>query len=236
MPPRTFFFAGKAAPAYQLAKLVIKFINNLAGTHRRRSDRRGRMKVVFVPDYRVSLAEWLIPGQRCLRADLDRRLRSQRHQQHEVHDERRADDRHAGRRHHRDGRGGGGGELFPFRPDRRPGRAGSRGWYNPAGTTTTNRKPRRARPDARQPFQPGEPGSLRHPRYAAGPTATTTCTWPTSPVYTRAHQRLGELYADPEDWTRKAILNVAAFRQVLQRPHHYRVRQRNLERQAMLHR
>ena len=35
MAPRTFFFAGKAAPAYQLAKLIIKFINNLAGTHRR---------------------------------------------------------------------------------------------------------------------------------------------------------------------------------------------------------
>ena len=37
MPPRTFFFAGKAAPAYHLAKLIIKFINNLAGTYRRRS-------------------------------------------------------------------------------------------------------------------------------------------------------------------------------------------------------
>ena len=37
MAPRTFFFAGKAAPAYQLAKLIIKFINNLAGTHRCRS-------------------------------------------------------------------------------------------------------------------------------------------------------------------------------------------------------
>ena len=32
MPPRTYFFAGKAAPAYHLAKLIIKFINNLAGT------------------------------------------------------------------------------------------------------------------------------------------------------------------------------------------------------------
>ena len=32
MPPRTFFFAGKAAPAYHLAKIIIKFINNLAGT------------------------------------------------------------------------------------------------------------------------------------------------------------------------------------------------------------
>ena len=35
MLPRTFFFAGKAAPAYQLAKLIIKFINNLAGDDRR---------------------------------------------------------------------------------------------------------------------------------------------------------------------------------------------------------
>ena len=32
IPPRTFLFSGKAAPAYQLAKLIIKFINNLAGT------------------------------------------------------------------------------------------------------------------------------------------------------------------------------------------------------------
>ena len=36
--PRTFFFAGKAAPAYQLAKVIIKFINNLAEHYRRRSD------------------------------------------------------------------------------------------------------------------------------------------------------------------------------------------------------
>ena len=39
--PRTFFFAGKAAPAYQLAKVIIKFINNLAEYYRRGSDRSG---------------------------------------------------------------------------------------------------------------------------------------------------------------------------------------------------
>ncbi|MFI5181408.1 MAG: glycogen/starch/alpha-glucan phosphorylase [Thermoanaerobaculia bacterium] len=62
MPPRTFFFAGKAAPAYRLAKLVIKLLNNLAGTIDGDPSIRGRLKVLFLPEYNVSLAEKLIPA------------------------------------------------------------------------------------------------------------------------------------------------------------------------------
>ena len=62
LPPRTFFFAGKAAPAYQLAKLIIKFINNLAQVIDEDPLMRGRMKVLFLPEYCATLAERLIPA------------------------------------------------------------------------------------------------------------------------------------------------------------------------------
>ncbi len=60
--PRTCIFAGKAAPEFFLAKLVIRLINML-GRHIGKDPRaREQLRVVFVPDYRVSLAEKIVPA------------------------------------------------------------------------------------------------------------------------------------------------------------------------------
>jgi starch phosphorylase len=60
--PRTFFFAGKAAPAYRLAKLIIKLINNVSAVIDNDPAIRGRIRVMFLPEYNVSLAERLVPA------------------------------------------------------------------------------------------------------------------------------------------------------------------------------
>jgi starch phosphorylase len=60
--PRTFLFAGKAAPGYATAKLIIKLIHSLAGLVNGDLDVAGRLRVVFLSNYGVSLAERIFPG------------------------------------------------------------------------------------------------------------------------------------------------------------------------------
>lgn len=60
--PHTWFFAGKAAPGYYLAKLIIRFINAVGDWIERDAQLSKYMKVVFLPNYRVTLAERIMPA------------------------------------------------------------------------------------------------------------------------------------------------------------------------------
>ncbi len=60
--PRTVLFAGKAAPGYAMAKLIIKLVHSVADLVRREERARGRLGVAFVPNYSVSLAEVIFPA------------------------------------------------------------------------------------------------------------------------------------------------------------------------------
>ncbi len=68
-PPRTVVFAGKAAPAYMMAKLIIKLVHSVADVVNNDRGIAGRLRVVFVPGYNVKLGQRIFPG-----ADLSQQI------------------------------------------------------------------------------------------------------------------------------------------------------------------
>jgi starch phosphorylase len=60
--PRVYFFGGKAAPGYMAAKLIIKLIHSVAEVVNQDPKVRGRLKVVFLPDFNVTLAQHVYPA------------------------------------------------------------------------------------------------------------------------------------------------------------------------------
>ncbi len=60
--PRTFIFGGKAAPGYFMAKLIIKLINSVADVVNNDPDVRGRLKVVFIPNFNVKTSQHVYPA------------------------------------------------------------------------------------------------------------------------------------------------------------------------------
>lgn len=82
--PKTYLFGAKAASGYFLAKQIIQLICSIADLIDRDSAVRDKLKVVYVEDYRVTLAELLCPAARYQRANFLSRHRGVRHRKYEA--------------------------------------------------------------------------------------------------------------------------------------------------------
>jgi starch phosphorylase len=212
VPPRTFFLAGKAAPAYHFAKLIIKFINSLGATIDADPAMNGRLKVIFVPDFSVSIAERLIPA-----SDVSEQISTAGYEASGTGNMKLMMNG-ALTIGTRDGAtiemaaAAGEENLFLFGLTAEE-VASSRDWYNPRWHYD-NEPETRAALDliASDHFSRHEPGVFApildvlirqgdHYRHLADLKS-----------YSDAHARLGALYADQEKWSRTAVLNIAASR------------------------
>ena len=149
----------------------------------------GRLKVVFLPNYNVSLAQDDHSGRRPVGADFDRRHGSLRHRQHEARAQRRADDRHARRRQHRNSRPGRRRQHLHFRADRGRGRgAAASAFHRPGGgeriAACCRRRSRCIRSGA---FSPDDPDRFRR---SSKRCSTTTISW-WRPISTPTGRRSG---------------------------------------------
>jgi starch phosphorylase len=210
LPPRTFLFAGKAAPAYHFAKVIIKFINNLAACIDADPAMRGRIKVLFLPEYCVSLAERLIPA-----SDVSNQISTAGYEASGTSN-RKFMMNGALTIGTRDGatiemvQEAGEENFFLFGLTAEQ-VVGSRGWYDPRWHYENEPETKQALDlIAANHFSPKEPGIfspivdslLVHGDYYLHLADLKS--------YLEADQQLVDLYRDPKAWASKAILNVAA--------------------------
>jgi starch phosphorylase len=209
MAPRTFLFAGKAAPAYHLAKVIIKLLNNLAATIDADPVMRGRLKVVFLPEYSVSLAERLIPA-----TDVSNQISTAGYEASGTSNMKfmmngalTIGTRDGATIEMAEEAGEENFFLFGLTVEQV---AGSRGWYSP-------RWHYESQPEIRTAldlifadhFSRDEPGVFAPLRDVLLTRGDYYMHLADIASYLEADGRLCTLYADPDAWARKAILNVA---------------------------
>ncbi len=210
MHPRTFFFAGKAAPAYYFAKLIIKLINNLAGTIAGDPVARDRLKVIFLPEYDATLAERLIPA-----SDVSNQISTAGYEASGTSNMKfmmngvlTIGTRDGATIEMADAAGEENFFLFGLTAEQV---AGSRGWYSPHWHYD-NEPETRAALDLifSDYFSRNEPGVFTPLRDHLLNQGDYYMHLADLTSYMQADQRLNDLYADPDAWVRKTILNVAA--------------------------
>jgi glycogen phosphorylase len=210
MVPRTFFFAGKAAPAYRLAKLIIKFINNLAATIDGDPAVRGRLKIVFLPEYNVSLLERLLPA-----SDVSNQISTAGYEASGTSNMKfmmngalTVGTRDGATIEMAEEAGEENFFLFGLTVEQVE---NSRGWYNPHWHYEHEPETRAALDlifsDHFSRNEPGVFAPLRDTLLTQGDHYMHLADLTS---YCQAHERLGALYADPDAWAHKALLNVAS--------------------------
>jgi starch phosphorylase len=210
MTPRTFFFAGKAAPAYHLAKVIIKFLNNLAGTIEGDPAVRGRLKVVFLPEYCVSLAERLIPA-----SDVSNQISTAgseasgtSNMKFMMNGALTIGTRDGATIEMAEAAGEENFFLFGLTAEQV---AQSRGWYSP-GWHYDNEPETRAALDLifSDHFSRNEPGVFEPLRETLLTRGDHYMHLADLAAYLEADRQLLELYADPDAWASKVIINIAS--------------------------
>ena len=210
MVPRTFFFAGKAAPAYWLAKVIIKFINNLAGTIDGDPAMRGRIKILFLPEYNVSLAERLIPA-----SDVSNQISTAGYEASGTSNMKfmmngalTVGTRDGATIEMAEEAGEENMFLFGLTVEQVQ---NSRGWYSPQWHYENEPETKEALDlifsNHFSFYEPGVFNPLRDMLFLFGDHYMHLADLTS---YCQAQDRLGALYADPGAWARKAILNVAS--------------------------
>src|SRR6185369_16448694 len=209
VPPRTFFFAGKAAPAYLLAKLVIKLINNVAAAIDRDPLARGKIKVVFLPEYNATLAERLIPA-----SDVSNQISTAGYEASGTSNMKfmmngalTLGTRDGATIEMAEEAGEENFFLFGLTAEQV---AGSQGWYSPHWHYE-NEPETRAALDLifADHFSRNEPGIFLPLRDTLLTNGDHYMHLADLGSYLEADMRLLALYADQDNWTRKAILNIA---------------------------
>jgi glycogen phosphorylase len=209
MPPRTFFFAGKAAPAYRLAKLIVKLINNVGRVIDEDAATRGRINVVFLPNYNVTLAERLIPA-----SDVSEQISTAGYEasgtgnmKFMMNGALTIGTRDGATIEMAEEAGEENFFLFGLTAEQVQ---NNRGWYSPRWHYE-NEPETRAALDliCNDHFSRDEPGIFAPIRETLLERGDYYMHLADLASYAQAQQRLGELYADPDAWGRKAIINIA---------------------------
>jgi starch phosphorylase len=209
VPPRTFFLAGKAAPAYHLAKLIVKLINNVGRVIDEDPATRGRIKAAFLPNYNVTLAERLIPA-----SDVSEQISTAGYEasgtgnmKFMMNGALTIGTRDGATIEMAEEAGEENFFLFGLTAEQVQ---QSRGWYNPRWHYENDPETRAALDlifnnhfsrDERGIFEPIRETLLERGDYYMHLADLAS--------YAQAQERLGKLYGDPEAWAKKAIINVA---------------------------